>query len=241
MPSILRLALALLALCAPVRKEGRVIAAHQTMLEKKMLPYDSEVEWLYRSESDAFVGPYIITDVLLENNPIIEMSVMPDAGSSFCWVAGARRFNSPGVYCNMAVDVAGGKVRAVYGASTAQESTFSISTSTFSTFKMTKNALSVNGVAVKTYSGTVGTQFSSSGEPKCGIFTLYQTGGESPFQSGGAVKIAWCKIWNDDGATLVFDGKAVRAGSVGFLYDAVSGNLYGNAASTGSFGVGPDK
>lgn len=218
-----------------------IVAAHQTMLAPPALPYDAEVEYLYRNESDVNTGPYIITDVLLANNPIIEMSIMPDAGSVFCWVAGARRFNNPSIYCNMAVNAADGKVRAVYGRGTANEATFSLSTSSFSTIKMTKGALSVNGVSVKTYSGTVGTQFSSSGEPKCGIFTLVQTGGATPIASGGPVKIAWCKIWNDDGATLVFDGKSVRKGTTGYLYDSVSGSLYGNAASSGSFILGPDK
>ena len=218
-----------------------MIAAHQTMMGPPALPYDAEVEYLYRSESDAFTGPYIITDVLLANNPIIEMSIMPDAGATFCWVAGARRFNSPSVYCNMAVDKLNGKIRAVYGGGTSQEASFSMSTSAFSTLKMTKSALSVDGVVKKTYSGSVGTQYSSSGEPKCGIFTVVQTGGAAPIQSGGPAKIAWVKIWNDDGATLAFDGKAVRVGQVGHLYDSVSGNLYGNAASTGAFALGPDK
>lgn len=219
-----------------------MIAAHQTMLAPPALPYDAEVEYLYRSESDTNTGPYIITDVLLANNPIIEMSIMPDAGAVFCWVAGARRFNSPSVFCNMAVDIANGKIRAVYGGDgTAREVAFSMSTSEFSSFKMTNSALSVNGSTKKTYSGTVGTQYSSSGVPKCGIFALVQTGGATPIASGGPCKIAWCKIWNDDGATLVFDGKAVRVGQVGYLYDSVSGNLYGNAASTGAFALGPDK
>lgn len=48
MDSLLRLALALLALCAPVRKEGRVIAAHHSLLQRKaILPQGYlAVDWL---------------------------------------------------------------------------------------------------------------------------------------------------------------------------------------------------
>ena len=42
------------------------------------------------------------------------------------------------------------------------------------------------------------------------------------------------------GNALVFDGTPVRLGQVGYLYDKVSGTLFGNAG-TGSFTLGPDK
>ena len=39
---------------------------------------------------------------------------------------------------------------------------------------------------------------------------------------------------------LLFDGIPVRVGTVGYLYDRVSGQLFGNAG-TGDFVIGPDK
>ena len=41
--------------------------------------------------------------------------------------------------------------------------------------------------------------------------------------------------------TNEFDLIPVRKGSFGYMYDRVSGRLYGNAAGTGAFVIGPDK
>ena len=51
-------------------------------------------------------------------------------------------------------------------------------------------------------------------------------------------KVYYCKIWN--GGNLVFDAIPVRVGSTGYMYDRVSGQLFGNLGS-GSFTLGNDK
>lgn len=51
--------------------------------------------------------------------------------------------------------------------------------------------------------------------------------------------IYYFRIWDENG-TLVFDGIPVRRGNVGYLYDRVTGELFGNAG-TGAFVIGPDK
>lgn len=55
--------------------------------------------------------------------------------------------------------------------------------------------------------------------------------------SYGKYKVYSCKIYN--GNTLVRDFIPVRVGQVGYLYDKVSGQLFGNAG-TGNFVLGPD-
>ena len=45
----------------------------------------------------------------------------------------------------------------------------------------------------------------------------------------------------EDDNSLILDLISVRKGSVGYMYDRVSGKLYGNAAETGAFIIGPDK
>ena len=50
-------------------------------------------------------------------------------------------------------------------------------------------------------------------------------------------KIYYCKIW--DNGVLVRDFIPVRKGTVGYLYDRVTGRLFGNAG-TGDFVLGPD-
>lgn len=44
----------------------------------------------------------------------------------------------------------------------------------------------------------------------------------------------------DSGGNVLFDAIPVRIGQVGYMYDMVSGELFGNAG-TGAFVVGPDK
>lgn len=56
--------------------------------------------------------------------------------------------------------------------------------------------------------------------------------------SGVYGKLYCCKIWQD--GLLVRDFIPVRKGTVGDLYDRVSGKLFGNAG-TGDFVIGPDK
>lgn len=53
---------------------------------------------------------------------------------------------------------------------------------------------------------------------------------------GGA--IYYFKIWDESGK-LIFDAIPVRVGSVGYMYDKVSGTLFGNSG-TGEFVLGPD-
>lgn len=54
----------------------------------------------------------------------------------------------------------------------------------------------------------------------------------------GIMRIYSCKIWEDE--TIVRDFIPVHVGNVGYLYDKVSGKLFGNAG-TGDFVLGPDK
>jgi CO dehydrogenase/acetyl-CoA synthase alpha subunit len=58
-------------------------------------------------------------------------------------------------------------------------------------------------------------------------------------QSLTAAKIFAFKLYNTNG-DLLGDYIPVRVGTVGYLYDRVSGKLFGNAG-TGDFVLGPDK
>jgi len=57
--------------------------------------------------------------------------------------------------------------------------------------------------------------------------------------SNGVYRLYYLKLWGANDA-LIFDGIPVRKGQVGYLYDKVSGNLFGNSGS-GTFTLGPDK
>ena len=57
--------------------------------------------------------------------------------------------------------------------------------------------------------------------------------------ANAVIRISFFKIWDENGV-LVRDYIPVRKGTVGYLYDRVSGKLFGNAG-TGDFVLGPDK
>ena len=78
--------------------------------------------------------------------------------------------------------------------------------------------------------GTVGNR--TSGSDTCLIFRR---------KGGSAYKgtLYSLKMWDSNGV-LVRDFIPVRKGTVGYLYDRVSGKLFGNAG-TGDFVLGPDK
>lgn len=71
--------------------------------------------------------------------------------------------------------------------------------------------------------------------------TLYLYGtnrGNSSLTYPAPIKLYLCKIFDD--GTLVRDFIPVRVGNIGYMYDKVSKQLFGNAG-TGAFILGPDK
>lgn len=67
---------------------------------------------------------------------------------------------------------------------------------------------------------------------------IFATSGYEPKYGTSNTRIYWCKI--RENGVLLRDFIPVRVGDVGYLYDSVSGQLFGNAG-TGSFVIGPDK
>ena len=62
----------------------------------------------------------------------------------------------------------------------------------------------------------------------------------TPTSITNGIPIKWKKVKMYNGSTLVRDYIPVRKNGVGYLYDKVSGQLYGNAAGSGSFTYGND-
>lgn len=84
-------------------------------------------------------------------------------------------------------------------------------------------------------SATVPSAFSPSGL-NIVIFALNENGSINTYSNGLRV----CRFSILDAGVLVRDFIPVRVGRVGYLYDRVSGQLFGNAG-TGDFVIGPDK
>ena len=94
-------------------------------------------------------------------------------------------------------------------------------------FKDGNRTLTVNGIS---YSGAGATYSASSGTIR--IFAGYQ----------GRYSQMKCQkvVIRDANDNLLIDMIPVRVGQVGYMYDKVSGRLFGNAG-TGAFILGPDK
>ena len=93
------------------------------------------------------------------------------------------------------------------------------------------NVVIVDGVVIYTF--RAGSFFNSR------TFNLFRTNNEQRFIRYGYMRIYSCSLI--DNGKLVRDYIPVRVGNVGYMYDKVSGQLFGNRRSTGlPFLVGPD-
>lgn len=72
------------------------------------------------------------------------------------------------------------------------------------------------------------------------IFGILETDGQAlDTRYPCSCKIRSFRIFNDQTGDVYYDAVPVRVGQVGYMYDKVSGQLFGNAG-TGDFIIGPD-
>ena len=192
----------------------------------KHLPYDAEVEylestgtqWIDTGKVLSSTGFAYDADVMFQtayNCIVFGGRTKPDSGSadslSLFIVRGMWRFDNFG-YSKTGPAVNTG-IR--YSVSLVDEKT------------------TVDGVELET---TVPIGHSSGA-------TVYIFAGHRPQESGdveflSSIRLYSLKFYQD--GVLAADYRPVRVSSVGYLYDRVSGELFGNAG-TGAFIVGPDK
>ena len=80
-----------------------------------------------------------------------------------------------------------------------------------------------------------GSNYFASHEYTLPLFTIRS---ENTIYKGSSARIFYLEIYDD--GVLVRDFVPVRVGTVGYMYDRVSGKLFGNQG-TGEFIIGPDK
>ena len=219
-----------------------MIAAHQTMLAPQgaPLPYDAEVEYLESTGTQ-----WIDTGYYASNRTDIELSFQP---GTFNYTAGWRclfgarmnnigassnRINTPMIWMSRDRQLAlndyqnydsGGT--SAYAPANAQ-----------SVFEIRGRKLYLNGTQyvasgqTSTYQSTV-----TTGLLRCRFADGWEAATEASRQLPG--KIYYMKFYED--GVLAEHLVPVRVGQVGYLFDRVSGELFGNAG-TGAFVVGPDK
>lgn len=213
----------------------------------KSLSYDAEVEYLgkdLRTASNR--GAYIDTGIIADGNTKILVDYSESTRTRHnIWVYGARISTSSyryGLLFHGSLGDAQGlnpftnKLRRDYN--TVNTSITLNSTDASASrflFESTKGTLKVNGTEYSSVSTvTYNTGYSIY------LFAL-NTAGAMTFDdiySDAEFYIHKAQIYNDE--QLVFDAIPVRKGNVGYLYDKVSGKLFGNAG-TGEFILGQDK
>ena len=196
--------------------------------ETPVLPYDAEIEYLQSSGTQ-----YINTGIYLSSNFKSELkgqylqnndNYRPLLGEVDASVSPTRYGN---VFCLQSGS--SGKLYTQLGSSYTLSNATVLGLHTFvTTLANNSLSLSVDGTSTSvTFSGTL---------PTFPLVLFGQHRGNE-IKDGVNAKIYYCKIWN--GGNLVFDAIPVRVGLVGYMYDKVSGQLFGNSG-TGSFTLGND-
>lgn len=215
-----------------------IVAAHQTMMgpQGAPLPYDAEVEYLECANTSSIIDTGISCSPNLSFEIDASFVYAPSANH---WAFGARasRYSQN---CAMLSYTANtyAKTRWAYGDSGADvESQTVFCDGSRHAYSNTadKQVLVCSGIG--SIASTSTSQFSSG--IHFGLFSAYSPNRDSSYSGD---RIYGAKFY--ESGVLAFDGIPVRVGSgssaVGYLYDRVSGTLFGNAG-TGAFTIGPDK
>ena len=200
---------------------------------KFVFPYDAEIEYL---ESSSDGGEYINTGINGSNNISIKLECIYKKNSNeenLGFIFGSRVAAARQDYS--VIHSYAGQFR--YG-NVITQNTFIVNQDTFVLFDNTEshNIMKIydnEGVLLSTLTVAANT---FSNNMNIYLFSVNNNGEVG--NSCRNLKIFDCKIYND--STLVRDFVPVRVGNVGYMYDKVSGKLFGNAG-TGDFILGPDK
>ena len=208
-----------------------LINLRNALMSGKRLPYDAEVEYLESTGTQ-----WIDTGVVATNNTRVKIA-FSDYTQAGSWLFGARRgFKDAalGVYTD--TGNTNNNWRRAFGNYTSGYfvfSTIDLGVSTFDYdcghFTGTREKVPITVEYTDTASA-----FDSS-PYNIYLWTVNLAGTAGAVSSA---KIYATQIWQN--GVLVRDYIPVRKKTVGYLYDRVSGKLFGNAG-TGDFVVGPDK
>lgn len=192
------------------------------------LPYDAEVEYLESSGTQ-----YINTGIKPGPNTRVEITFAMTTFTANCGLFGARGTASAdnNSYNLFIISNSGARVRWDWSGS-GQYQTTEAETSAVATYVLgaTGGNITRDGTTVMAVSSS-----KTAIDYPLYVFNMNNVG--TPFSTGANARFWSVKIY--EGQTLVFDAIPVRKRTVGYLYDRVSGKLFGNAG-TGDFTCGPD-
>ena len=196
------------------------------------LPYDAEIEYLEGTGTQyidtLFYPRTTLTDITVENkfNKSVQSGDHCVLGAR-TGINGSQGFKLPNFY-NKTLEYQG----LIPANASGNITTFNIDTDYTSLVEIKQGSQKVY------VDGVLKIEQYNFGNCDAGgnlyLFAMHQSGVKWFFNG----KIYYCKIWQDD--VIERDYIPVRVGTTGYMYDKVSGRLFGNLG-TGSFSLGPDK
>ena len=210
-----------------------LINLRNALMAGKRLPYDAEVEYLGGGSVDGGIA-FVDTGYMPNSSTRIEATAAMLTGSAFS-----------GRYGNGARLTFGSGNNQLYSAQGGHYFFGSFTTGRYYSFvnDIQNRTVSVDG-ATPTSTSAVANWYSQSYPFYLFVSNVAPTSGSIVIaghsidpSSVGGMRIASCRIYDNN--ILVRDFIPVRKGTVGYLYDRVSGKLFGNAG-TGDFVLGQD-
>ena len=195
------------------------------MMAGKTLPYDAEIEYIESTGTQ-----WIDTGVAPVNIGKLSSNFMPFSTGNYSTFSGARNGNNdPG---SLQIRV-GNASKLVYIGANSGNNNAPFVFSTWNSVELTagQRDIVINGSTITL--STVSALTCTIDMPIPGLRTS-----ETSISQILHCRIKSYAIWNVSN-TPVRDLIPVRVGTVGYMYDRVSGQLFGNAG-TGSFVLGPD-
>lgn len=200
-----------------------LINLRNALMSGKRLPYDAEVEHLESTGTQ-----WIDTGILGSNALAFHLTAKAQVSNSnfFCGCVGSNGAS---------------EMQRLIGAASGGVTYYVLQRGEFSIYGRNRIVADGNWHTYKLSSteAAIDSDTKSSGTiSDCNrTFLLFAVVSIAGVVSCGKCCISACKIW--DNGTLVRDYIPVRKGTVGYLYDRVSGKLFGNAGS-GAFLYGND-
>lgn len=190
---------------------------------QRTIPYDAEIEFIQNTASSCIITDYVPTGANIK----IQGKFMPiNYSAAYSPWFQAYTSESASAYRIVRANQNDASVYFTCGSKASSSGIQSVSLNTIYEFQLTMDTLILNGNS-HTYTTRNGTTNTSK-------FAIFSSTSKSSFTRG---KLYYFKVW--DVGTVIFDFIPVRVGTVGYLYDKVSGELFGNNG-TGSFTLGPD-
>ena len=203
------------------------VTGNVVITEVAELTYDAEVEYL-GTDGNAYINIGIKAASTVQFN--LDMYLPSSSANS--WAFGGRYSSSQRMLCVLFDVATSGKVVWRFGNTTNNCS--AISAGNYNLNNMTAaRTLQVNGSSYNATNSTFST------DAYIYLFTCNNNNNNIVNSPVDGMRFFKGKFYSS--GTLVRDFIPVRKDGVGYLYDKVSGQLFGNANSSGSFTYGPDK